>query len=647
MILTGSRFMKVYGALCFVYLFFVVPGGFPAFASPAGADDYKGELTKQAGLLALSGQRTWDVLLFYRQRGGGRESVIDDPRFFLASSGKTDPAAELDATIRGLFAPAELGDDHPRCRFPARFQWLQGELGIDPAKLPNPVCGKLDEALKAVDPRSVVLVFPAAHTNGPASMFGHTLLRIGSSYQSELLSYAVNYAAHSTDTNGLVYAYKGIFGYYSGYFSILPYYEKLKEYSDLEHRDVWEYSLRLSPAEVRQMVLHIWELQGIASEYYFFDENCSFMLLFLLEAGRPELRLTNEYWDRWGFWVIPVDTIATLRRAGLIDKVKYRPSQATRIRHRAGLLPDEAGQQALDVAMQRLPASAEALSGISPEERRQVLDLAAEFVQYRYSRKELTQEEFQTQFRTILKARSGLGTGDTAAGDVPAPPQPEGGHLPGKLTAGAGVRRDQPYLELSWQPAYHDLLDPDAGYTPGAQINFISASGRYYPEEGRILLQSFHPVDIISLAPRDRFFQPFSWKVTGGLDRKTFSDGEDHLFLRLNTGGGFAWILPYTITSIGYIIPEADINLSDRFENKVALGGGVTVGVLANLTERWKAHLSASGLFYGIEASQYYRLALDQHLNFSRNSGILLHASWERSYDQNRAEAGLSWVRYF
>ncbi|HZV81248.1 MAG TPA: DUF4105 domain-containing protein, partial [Geobacteraceae bacterium] len=517
-----------------VYLFCALAAGVVSSAGPVAASSYEQQLVDLALQQKLDGQRTWDVLLQYRPKSSGRESVIDDRRFFLAPSGKTDPAAELEATIRGFFVSATAGDEHPRCRFPARYEWLQKELGIDGAQLPAPVCAKLDEALEAVDPRSAVLVFPAAHNNGPASMFGHTLLRIGSSYRSELLTYAVNYAAHTTDSNGLVYAFKGLFGYYPGYYSTLPYYEKVKEYSDLEHRDVWEYSLKLSPDEVRRMVLHIWELQGISSDYYFFDENCSFMLLFLMESARPELQLTNEYWDRWGFWVIPADTISTVRRAGLIDRVNYRPAQATRIRHRAKLLSDDAQQRALDVALRRRTAPAEAGSGEGIEERRQVLDLAAEFVQYRYSRRELSKEEFQAQFRSILTARSGLGAGDAAA-DVPVPPQPEEGHLPGKMTSGGGIRREDPYLELTWQPAYHDLLDPDAGYTDGAQINFFSTSGRYYPGKNSFQLQSFHPVDIISLAPRDRFFQPVSWKVAGGLDRKPFADGSDRLFLRLNT----------------------------------------------------------------------------------------------------------------
>jgi hypothetical protein len=644
MSLHSSRLLKVYGALCSVYLFCGQAEAGPV-AAPAAAAGYRQQLVKQAGRLALSDSREWNVLLHYRSKGGRRESVIDDRRFFLDPNGKTDPAAELAATMNGLFESAAAGDEHLRCRFPARSEWLQGTLGIAADQLPSPVCAKLDEALKAVDPRTAVLVFPAAHNNGPASMFGHTLLRIGSSYQNELLSYAVNYAAHSTDTNGILFAFKGLFGFYPGLFSILPYYEKVKEYNDLEHRDVWEYGLKLTPEEVRRMVLHIWELQGTASDYYFFDENCSFMLLSLLEAARPELRLSDEYWDRWSFWVIPADTIGTVRRAGLIDKVRYRPSQATRISYQASRLPVAARENAYAITMQRLPAAEEAASTAPVEERRQVLDLAAEFLQYRYSRLELSQKEFQSQFLPILTARSGLGLSDNNADKVPVPPQPEMGHLPGKISAGAGVRRDRPYLDLSWQAAYHDLLDPDAGYTKGAQINFAAVSGRYYIEEQSFKLQSFHPVDIISLAPRDLFFQPYSWKVNGGLDRKTFADGNDRLFLRLNTGGGMAWDIANS--GIGYVMAEADVNLSDRFEHKSALGGGATAGALVNLSESWKAHLSASGLFYLIEEHQHFKLALDQHFNLSGNSALLLHALWERSFDHSRIETGLSWIKYF
>ena len=219
-------------------------------------------------------------------------------------------------------------------------------LGIPAEQLPAVTCKKLDEALAVADPKRAVLVFPSAHINSPASMFGHTLLRIDNSYQSELLAYSVSYAAVSTETNGMAYAFKGIFGLYPGRYSILPYYEKVKEYTDIEHRDIWEYHLNLTEEETRRMVLHVWEVQGTFSDYFFFDENCSYNLLFFLEAARPSVQLT----DRFFYWVIPSDTIRVVRDAGFVAAVKYRPSQGTKIRFIASQLSRDDQLLARDVA---------------------------------------------------------------------------------------------------------------------------------------------------------------------------------------------------------------------------------------------------------------------------------------------------------
>ncbi|SDM89666.1 protein of unknown function [Geoalkalibacter ferrihydriticus] len=638
---------KVCEASSFAYFFCVSICAILLFAAPVPAEQtgiQRAALIEDAEIRGLAEARPWQIFLRYRAQGRGYKSLVDDPDYFLSPSGKRDPQKELAASITALFEPAEKGDDHFACRFPARTEWLVEALEIDRAALPQPVCRKLDEAIATVDPRTAVLVFPAAHNNGPASMFGHTLLRIGSSYQSELLSYAINYAAFSTDTNGLIYAFKGLFGFYDGYFTVLPYYEKLNDYSDLEHRDVWEYRLNLTPEEVRRLVLHSWELQGIASDYYFFDENCSFMLLFLLEAARPEIELAQEYWDRLSFWVIPADTIATVRRAGLIEEVKYRPSLASRIQHRASLLSPEAAHLAYSVATQKIPADS-LTEGQNFEEQRQILDLSAEYMRYRFSRKEIDENHFKKHFLPILMARSTLGPGETKAGEIPQPPQPEQGHDAGRWGTGIGVRDDRFFLELSWRPAYHDLLDPDEGFTQGAQINFFSLNSRYFPETRNLRLESFHLVDIFSLAPRDLFFKPVSWKVKGGLDRKPFSDGRDLLYLGVNTGGGMAW--PFFSAGIFYLMAEADINLSDRFRDKTALGAGSSLGILTQLSPDWKAHLHGGALFYGLEQHEHYRIALDQNYRLSRRNGIMLKGLWERSFNQSRAEATIALTRYF
>ncbi len=93
---------------------------------------------------------------------------------------------------------------------------------------------------------------------------------------------------------------------------MLPYYTKLQEYSDVDHRDIWEYPLNLTGPEIRKMMLHIREMDGIASDYYFFDENCSYDLLFLLEAARPSVKLT----DQVHAWLIPLDSVRMVEQRG-------------------------------------------------------------------------------------------------------------------------------------------------------------------------------------------------------------------------------------------------------------------------------------------------------------------------------------------
>jgi len=337
----------------------------------------------------LYNHRYWQVLLHYKPAYTGFKSLIDDSRFFLSSDGKTDPKAELEATIRALFQSDVKNDTHPKCRFVARYEWLKQELNLDESQFANITCTEFNSVINnTIQPKSVVLVFPASYMNNPASMFGHTLLRIDGIYQSKLLSYAANYAAYVDDGLGLLYMFKGIFGYYKGYFKVFPYYERIKEYNDTEQRDMWEYSLSFSEEEVSRMFRHLWELKDIYSDYYFFDENCSYNLLFLLEAARPSLRLT----DGAGLWVMPVDTIRAVKKSGMMENITFRPAKASKIRHIASLLNDDYQKEAIKIADNKI--SPDSIANIQGGEKIKTLDLAIEVAQYRYNNNELTKDEY-------------------------------------------------------------------------------------------------------------------------------------------------------------------------------------------------------------------------------------------------------------
>ncbi len=635
---------KVYGTCCSVCLFFTAFAfctvSWTSGALASNRNGYLDTLLKTAQEKHLSEDRYWNIILHYKPHGSGRVSLVDDPKFFLAVDGKTDPQAELEATLMSFFKQEHEGVEPTCCRFPARYAWLKERLSIDESKLPAAVCTKFEETLSLINPQSAVLIFPAAHGNGPASMFGHTLIRIDGNSRNDLLSYAVNYAAVTTDRNGFIYAYKGIFGYYRGYYSVLPYYQKVGEYNEIEHRDIWEYELNLSKEEVRRMVMHIWELKDIYSNYYFFDENCSFDLLFLLEAARPSVHLTDAFWGKAKFWVIPSDTVRIIREQGLVSSVKYRQSQSKRIHAIASRMESTHRDLAQDIVDQKISPRSITEMDIDPKEKVRILDLAAELLQYQFARKQLEKDEYVHRFLPTLQARSTLGPQDGDDSVVAVPVSPDAGHLPGKVGIGGGYRTDSFFTELSWRPAYHDLLDQDDGYIEGAQINFMDIRGRYYFREDALILQRLRFIDIISISPRDAFFKPVSWKVNTGLDREIMYDGQEQLVYRLNPGGGFAYKTGYL--GIFYVFLETDLIMNDKLHDKFAAGIGTSAGCLKNITDWWKINLSAAWTSYELgDEHRSMKASLAQNYKITTNTGITFSLSQERTFDYNRSEASL------
>lgn len=617
----------------------------PVASAEPGGNDYPSLLLSRAREQSLHEQRYWDILLHYAPSGQGKESLIDDRRFFLAPEGKRDPAAELAATLQGFFQDPAQGDDHPQCRFAGRYAWLAQELAIDETLLPRPLCGKLRDALTLIDPRSTVLIFPATHNNSPTSMFGHTLIRIDGAARNDLLAFAINYAAIPDDKIGFLYAFKGIVGMYPGYYSILPYYEKVKEYTALEHRDMWEFRLNLTEEETRRMVLHIWEMQNIHADYYFFDENCSYGLLFLLEAARPSVHLTDRVGKGAGFWVIPTDTIRAIRENGLIESVRFRPSQATKIEVLSSIISADLRDLALNIGRGTTAPEAVAGTGASTEDRMRVLDLSAEYLQYRASKREIDQAAYLKRFIPVLQARSALGRSPESLYRVPEPGRPDEGHLPAKFILGGGCRTGSCFGELGWRPAYHDIMENDKGYVAGSQINFFQVLARYDADRRHLRLQSIRPIDIVSLAPWNRFFHPVSWKVATGIEQRTLPGGRERLAGFVNGGAGLAARLG---TGIAYLFADGGLDAGGAYDDHYALSAGGSAGALITIIDRWKIHVALQAT--APAAGDPYRSVrgeVSQSFTVNKANALMVTASRDKTGGQYRSETKAVWQFYY
>ena len=306
-----------------------------------------------------------------------------------------------------------------------------------------------------------MLVFPAAYLNSPSSMFGHTLLRIDqadvTSNNTALLSYALNFGAYIEGMdNSILYAWKGLMGGYPGLFALVPYREKLAEYSRLENRDLWEYKLNLTPEETGRMVEHVWELKQVRFDYYFFDENCSFRLLELMEIARPGIELTEQF----PLTAIPTDTVRAVKNAGLIERIDYRPSREKELLARAEPLDHAERDWAKRLADDDSLLDAPDFKALPMPRQALIQDAAFRLVRYRATG-QARDSGIASRSYNLLRAINRNPPPDL---QVERPGQPEDGHESRTWQFGVGSRDDRAFAEYGLRMAYHDLADNAYGF---------------------------------------------------------------------------------------------------------------------------------------------------------------------------------------
>jgi hypothetical protein len=587
---------------------------------------YLAELIRRASEASLADDRYWHLLLHYRKNlFAGYTSEADDPGFFLASDGKTNPQAELAATLTQFFSSELVGRSRQpaQCAFIGRYTWLKARLSIDGSRLPPEPCERFHNWYAEMNPESITLIFPSAYMNNPSSMFGHTLLRVDRKGQTEhtrILAYTINYAADVPPDAGVAFAIKGLAGGYKGFFSTIPYYMKVQEYRDIENRDIWEYRLNLTEDQLRRLLIHAWELGNAYFDYFFFKENCSYHLLSLLEAANPDWHLTDQFL----FWTVPADTVRLLtQQPGLIGEIVYRPARSTQIKQKRARLSEEEQAEMRRITKDVTAIKSEAFTQFAPERQAFVLDLASDYLRYRSVSDADHAAEYKDRNRAVLTARSAIRAKPDEGKIIPPTDPPEQGHRTSRAGVAAGWRNNELFEELNLRAGYHDLLDPQKGYQPGAQIELLSVALRHYERSEQVRVERATLANIVSLSPMDSLFKAPSWKINVGMESVRHG-GCRYCSAGVVSGGIGAAVETRLIGhEIFFAFADAESTYSRAYEENHRIGAGGSAGVMATVTERWKILLSSTYLKFPFgEKSDDWRVSFGQRYTVQRNLAL-------------------------
>ncbi len=447
-------------------------------------------------LSLLANSVEWKSQLFYFRNAKSESIVNAKSQFFISDQGKKNPVAELEATLKIFLDPSDFlkkGIGHPQCLYPARFSFLKKYLQLEIMSVSCPALQDWKEKLKS---SQVSIVFATQFVSNPASVMGHTFLKFINTEREDYINQSVGYAADISPQDGpFNFAYKGLTGKYPGHFFTAPIYEKLHEYNNIEQRDIWEIILNLNEEERGHLIDLIWELQQNAElSYYFIDENCSYMLMALLESIRPYQNLTQDY----GFYVTPYMTLKRLEENSFIASTLFIPSIRRKVIDRYENLDLEKRKRVREViGMKSID-----LKLLTSSENDTIIE-------YLLLQKYKSGGEIPTAYKKINKD---VLTNRSIQIDKPKKitgpfSSPLKSHSPHFIDYYVGqMKNDLPYQKIRLRPGVHHFMDKNEGFLNNSSFSFFDFEIRHFLDKQNLELSrlsifelrntnSYHPID--------------------------------------------------------------------------------------------------------------------------------------------------------
>ncbi len=457
---------------------------------------------KGVALDTLASNSEWHALLHFEPpyAYGDPRSAINTSAFFLAPDGAINPVSELVATLDAFHAPVDNGDDHARCRFPARFLWLARHIS-SLKNLQIIDCESYQQWLGEKPVSSISMVFAAGHMKSPASYFGHNFLKFNTDAShdgSRLLDETINYGADVPDNEGgLTYFYQGIFGGYSAVYERQAFFRHMAKYGEEDLRDVWEYELNFNSREIALLVAHTWELQQVELTYYFFRENCAYQIARLLALVTPA-RLVPQYMP----WTMPYNVFAALmeveiRGEPLVRDIYYHPSRRSRFHQRYFELTVD--ERKIFTRQVSDDLNVDQLKLLPAASQLKLIDAMIDYFEFRL-RLDSEDKLAGKAKDAVLLYRFSLPPETTVKKTFEKPFAPHLAQRPGYV--GVSAVHNQSFgsgVELRFRPAYFDFLSLDIGRSASGEFTVLDTAVVFNDQDYAV--RRFDLLNVTNLAP--------------------------------------------------------------------------------------------------------------------------------------------------
>ena len=530
----------------------------------------------QPHLLTISNDSTWQRLLYY-DRDAKRSDVVS-AEYFLSPEGRTDPLKELTATLEAYSAPfGRNGDQHARCRFPARYLWLSQRLILDDYQVIPPQCVSLKKSQGKLQLKSISLMYVTGYLGNPASSFGHSFIKLNTRNNfgdSSLFDLSISYGADVPENeNVFLYIYRGLFGEYEAKISDKYFYSDDLVYSSTEFRDIWEYELKLTDQQLLFFQLHVWEILGHRFQYYFLHRNCGYELSRMLEVV-----IDDDLVKSADFYFLPIETFHSLSESSpeksVFGDVIYHPSEQKIVYEHYQRLTDREKRYLKEI-MGNDRLNMPLLESLEESLQLEIIDFLLEYHKYLLTR-EPDNKAYEESKKKLLVKRFGLPPREAAEIELEQYTSPVAGDKPGLLVAKYNyLESEDDFLTLGYSPyAAQSLGRNDLN---GNELILLNTEIGVNGED--LFLDRF---DLVKIKSYDRYHipleskLPLSWQIEASFENIDHED-HDELLGYFRGGIGKTWlqsrlVLGYVMLNGGIYSKSDGVRLTPEIGIRVDLG---------------------------------------------------------------------------
>ncbi len=425
----------------------------------------------------------------------------------------------------------------------------------------------------------------------------------------------------------------------------MPYYRKVKEYGDLESRDLWEYELNLSPKETRFLVEHIWEMKHVSFPYYFVSDNCAYRLLGLIDLVRPELNLS----DRFKVAAIPIETIKAIEQQNLVKEIVYRPALETQLLSQARQHGKTLAQVAHEVAFSEMKDMPAVLEKYPALEQAKILEMAYDDLYLQFTGRKVEPSFAQPRLRQLLSLRSQIELEKQRQEPIPPKVDPTQAHDARNFSVNVGEVQGEKFVEIGHRQAYHDLKDPQGGFRTGTQLLFLDGTAQWRDDE--LKLEHLDLLAVNSYNPMTPFKTPITWGFNiawqqEALSNGHFSEHDQHGVFSVKGQSGYT-LADDQRKHLCFAELQTTVQMGKALDQGWRVGLGPTVGCQNLWTDKINSLFQLELPYW--EDSHQWNTRFNSMLQYSLNPQHSFRVNWEYQQQGHKdwTKVGLAYVSFF